>query len=470
MSKHTSPAVDASSAGSVQNDFSKGSVGAAVFRMAVPITLAQLVNVAYNLVDRMYIGRIPGAGALALTGLGLCLPVISLVTAFSRLCGAGGAPLCSIERGRGDLDQAERIMGNSFALLLIFGAALTLLGELFLSPILYAFGASAETFPYARDYARIYLLGTIPVLISLGMNNFINAQGFSKMGMLTVILGAVINIVLDPVLIFLLDMGVAGAAIATVIAQTCSAVWVLVFLTGRRAILKLHLRQLILRLAIVRRVLGLGLATFIFSVTNSLVAVVANRMLLSWGGDVYVGVMTVVNSIREVIMLPASGITSGSEPVMGFNYGAGRYDRVRRCIVVTNLSALVYNLLAWGTLLLLPGLLIRVFTSDAAILAAGVPALRTYYLCYFMMTLQLAGQSTFVALGKSRQAVIFSLLRKVILVTPLMLVLPGLGLGVMGVFWAEPIAEILGGTACFVTMILTVWRPLKRIEQEETAP
>ena len=469
MTDKQTPAVDASSsAGSVQNDFSQGSVGRAVFRMAVPITLAQLVNVAYNLVDRMYIGRIPDAGALALTGLGLCLPVISLVTAFSRLCGAGGAPLCSIERGRGDLEQAEKIMGNSFVLLLLFGAVLTLVGEVFLTPILYAFGASDETFPYAQAYARIYLLGTVPVLISLGMNNFINAQGFSKMGMLTVILGAVVNIILDPILIFALNMGVAGAAIATVIAQVCSAVWVLAFLTGKTAILKLRFRQFILRWRIVRRVLGLGAATFIFSVTNSLVAVVANRMLLSWGGDVYVGVMTVVNSIREVIMLPASGITSGAEPVMGFNYGAARYDRVRRCILVTSLSALVYNLLAWAALMLAPGLLIRVFTNDAAILTAGVPALRTYYLCYFMMTLQLAGQSTFVALGKSRQAVIFSLLRKVILVTPLMLVLPGLGMGVLGVFWAEPIAEILGGTACFTTMVLTVWKPLKHMEKELT--
>ncbi len=464
--RKNNPAEDASSAGDLQNDFSKGSVGRAIFRMAVPITLAQLVNVAYNLVDRMYIGRIPQAGALALTGLGLCLPVISLITAFSRLCGSGGAPLCSIERGRHDTQKAEQIMGNAFSLLVLFGVLLTVLGELFLQPVLYAFGASEETYPYARNYAWIYLLGTIPVLICLGMNSFINAQGFSKVGMLTVVLGAVVNILLDPLLIFVLHMGVKGAAVATVIAQVCSAAWVLAFLTGRHCILRLRLKNLILHRDIVSRILSLGLASFVFSVTNSVVAVVANRMLLSWGGDVYVGVMTVVNSIREIIMLPSSGITSGAEPILGYNYGAGCYRRVRRAVSVMCLSSMVYNVLVWLAVMLFPDAMIRIFTDETAILNAGIPAVRTFYLCYFIMTLQLGGQSVFVSLGKSRQAVFFSLLRKVIISTPLMLLLPGMWLGVMGVFWAEPVAEVLGGTACFITMICTVWRPLKKMEEQ----
>ena len=463
------PAAEGSAAGASQNDFSQGSVTGAIFRMAIPITLAQLVNVAYNLVDRMYIGRIPAAGALALTGLGLCLPVISIVTAFSRLCGAGGAPLVSIERGKRNLDRAEQIMGNAFGLLLFFGVLLTLIGEIFLEPILYAFGASAETYGYAHDYAFIYLLGNLFVLISLGMNNFINAQGFSRFGMLTVILGAVINIILDPILIFACDLGVKGAAIATVIAQGCSTAWVLWFLTGKRAILKLRLKYLLPRWEITKQILGLGLATFVFSLTNSLVQVVSNRMLLAWGGDVYVGVMTVVNSIREVMMLPCSGIGGGTEPVMGFNYGAKRYDRVRKCILVMSLSAVIYNVVTWSLLMLFPAPLIRVFTNDTGILNAGVPSLRIYYLCYFMMALQQAGQSSFVGLGKAKQAVTFSLLRKVVLVTPLMLLLPGLGLGVQGVFWSEPIADVLGSTACFITMILTVWRPMKKLEKEELA-
>ena len=455
------------STAAVDKDFSQGSIVKSILKMGIPITLAQLVNVAYNLVDRMYIGRIPAAGALALTGLGLCLPIISVVTAFSRLCGAGGAPLCSIERGRGDLEEAERIMGNAFGMLLFFGILLTVLGEIFLDRILVAFGASADTISYARDYASIYLLGNLFVLISLGMNNFINAQGFAGFGMLTVLLGAVINIILDPILIFALNMGIRGAAVATVIAQACSAVWVMCFLTGKRAILRLRLKYLFPQWRIIRRVLALGLASFVFSLTNSVVQVAANRMLLTWGGDLYVGIMTVINSVREVIMLPCSGITSGTEPVMGFNYGAKRYDRVCRCILFMIILALSYNLAAWGLIQLLPKFLIRIFTTDEEILRQGIGPLRIYYSCYYFMALQQGAQSTFVGLEKSKQAVFFSLLRKVILVVPLMLLLPGLGLGVNGVFWAEPIAEILGGTACFVTMIVSVWRPMKRAAENQ---
>ncbi len=453
-----------------KNDFSQGSVARAILRMAVPITAAQLINILYNLVDRMYIGHIPGTGALALTGLGLCLPVISLVTAFARLCGTGGAPLCSIERGRGDLEKAARIQGNSFLLLLISAVVLTAAGLIFIKPILYAFGASDATWPYAGAYGRIYLIGNTFVLISLGMNSFINAQGFAKTGMMTVALGAVVNLVLDPVFIFALDMGVRGAALATILAQGCSAAWVLKFLTGKKAILRLRLRDLRPDLALIRQILSLGMAGFIMAATNSLVQIVANRTLYAFGGDLYVGVMTILNSIREVIMMPIQGLTNGSEPVIGYNYGAKRYDRVRGSIRFTLVVGIAYNVAIWAVLMLAPTLLMRVFTNDAATLAAGPKAIRLYYMCYALMALQFCAQSAFVALGRSKQAIFFSMLRKVIVVVPAMLLLPRIGeLGVFGVFLAEPLSDCTCCIVCFATMMATVWFPMKKLEKETLA-
>ena len=447
------------------NDFSVGSVRGAIVRMAVPITLAQLINILYNIVDRMYIGHIPGAGALALTGLGLCLPVISIVMAFARLSGMGGGPLCSIERGKGDLEAAEHIMGNSFSLLLIFAGALTVLGEIFLRPLLYAFGASSDTIGYAVDYARIYLAGNLFVLISLGMNSFINAQGFARTGMMTTLVGAVANIALDPLMIFVLGWGVRGAAIATVISQGLSALWVMQFLTGKKAILKLRLRYLRLRWHWVKQILALGFSGFVMALTNSVVQVACNTVLSAFGGDLYVGVMTVINSIREVVSMPVQGITSASEPVLGFNYGAGKPRRVRQGIGFISLVAVGYSLLIWLVVRCVPGPMIRIFNSEPELVAAGIPALRLYFCAFFMQALQFAGQSTFVSLGKSRQAIFFSIFRKIILVTPLTLLLPRTGLGVSGVFWAEAISNVAGGLCCFGTMYFTVYRPLGKAEE-----
>lgn len=451
-----------------KNDFSRGSVSGAILKMAVPITAAQLLNILYNLVDRMYIGHIPGTGALALTGLGLCMPVISLVSAFSRLCGMGGAPLCSIERGRGDMEKAARIQGNAFLLLIVSAVVLTAVGLVFLKPILYAFGASDATWPYAGAYCRIYLIGNLFVLISLGMNNFINAQGFAKTGMMTVLVGAVINIVLDPIFIFALDMGVEGAALATILSQACSAVWVMIFLTGKRATLRLRLRDMIPDIRLIGKILSLGLAGFIMAASNSLVQIVSNRMVYAYGGDLYVGVMTIVNSIREIVMMPISGLTSGSEPVIGYNYGAGQYARVRKGIRFSCVAGLVYNTAAWALLMLCPTLLMRIFTDDAEILAAGPAVMRLYYMLYAFMALQFSAQSTFVALGRSKQAIFFSLLRKAIVVVPAMILLPRVaGLGVRGVFLAEPLSDCTCCIACFVTMLATVWFPLKKLEKEQ---
>ena len=445
-----------------ENDFSVGSIPKNILSLALPMTAAQLINILYNIVDRMYLGRIPAVGRLSLTGLGLCLPIISILMGFANLCGMGGAPLCSICRGHGEREEAEQIMGNAFALLLLFGVALTALGLAFKTPVLYLFGASEVTFPYANDYLTIYLLGTVFVMIGLGMNPFINAQGYGRMGMLTVALGAVVNIVLDPVFIFLLDMGVRGAAVATVLAQGCSAVWVLCFLSGRNTLLRLRPSTLRLQWRRVQRILGLGMSGFMMNLTNSLVQVLCNATLQIWGGDLYVSVMTVINSIREVISMPIQGITSACQPVLGYNYGAGAYDRVRQGIRFTAVVAMVYSFAVWALTMLIPGTLIHIFNSETALLEAGIPAFHIYFATFFCMTFQFIGQSTFVGLGKSHQAVFFSLLRKAFIVAPLTLLLPPLGFGVDGVFLAEPISNVLGGLACILTMYFTVYRRLGR--------
>lgn len=429
--------------------------------LALPMTAAQLVNVLYNVVDRMYIGRIPGEGRLALTGLGLCLPIISILIGFANLCGAGGAPLCSICRGRGEDEEAERIMGCSFTLLMVFGAVLTVLCLALRRPILYLFGASDATFPYARDYLTIYLTGTLFVMVGLGMNPFINSQGFGRVGMGTVTLGAAVNIALDPLFIFVLDMGVRGAALATVISQGCSAAWVLRFLTGKHTLLRLRRSAMHLEAGRVKRILSLGMSGFIMALTNSLVQVLCNATLQAWGGDLYVGVMTVVNSVREVITMPVSGVTQGCQPVLGYNYGAGEHERVRQGIRFTAAVTMAYSVAVWLLTLAFPGPLIRIFNDDPELIADGIPAFRIYFATFGFMSCQFIGQSVFVGLGRAKSAVFFSLLRKAFIVAPLTLLLPHLfGLGVNGVFLAEPISNVAGGLTCLLAMYVTVYRRL----------
>ena len=444
-----------------RNDFSKGSIPKTILSLAAPMTMAQLINVLYSVVDRMYLGRLPGH--LALTGLGLTMPIISILMGFANLCGMGGAPLCSIYRGKGENEEAEYVMGNSFTLLLILGVLATAVCLLIKKPMLYLFGASDATFPYADAYLTIYLLGTIFVMVSLGLNPFINSQGFAKTGMMTVGLGAVVNIVLDPIFIFVLDLGVQGAALATILAQGCSAVWVLHFLTGKKAILRLRLSRMVLTSRRVKRILSLGLAGFFVNLTNSLVQVVCNATLQTWGGDLYVGVMTILNSVRDILTMPVNGLTSGAQPVLGFNYGAQAYRRVKKGIVFMTLSCMAYTLVAWLLVFLFPQFFIQIFnTDDTALLQASIPALHMYFFGFFMMTFQFAGQSTFVALGKAKHAIFFSIFRKVIIVIPLTILLPGLfQMGVNGVFWAEPISNFVGGAASFITMLCTVWPALK---------
>lgn len=452
-----------------RNDFSKGSISGNIMSLALPMTAANLVNVLYNVVDRIYLGRLPGSSHLALTGLGIVMPIISILMGLASLCGSGGAPLCSICRGQGDDEEAERVMGNSFALLLLFGTIATAFFLIFRRPILYLFGASDDTFPYANDYMTIYLCGTLFVMISLGMNPFINSQGFGRIGMMTVALGAVTNIILDPIFIFALDMGVKGAALATVIAQGLSALWVLKFLTGPKVILRLRRSCLHLSFRRTKRIIGLGLSGFFMNMTNSLVQVVCNATLQGYGGDLYVGIMTIINSIREVFVMPVQGLVNGAQPVLGYNYGARKYSRVRESIRFSVKAIVLYSAAFWVLAMTAPGLLIQIFNDEAEVIAKGIPALRIYFALFIPMSLQMAGQNVFTSLGYSKRAVFFSLLRKAIINAPLTVILP-VWMGTNGVFTAEAVSQLLGGLACFTTMYFTVYRPLGKLEDDMPMP
>ena len=432
-----------------------------MMRQALPLIMAQIVNALYNIVDRIYIGQIPVEGRDAMTGLGVCFPIITLVSAFAYLAGNGGAPLAAIARGAGEPEKARRYMGNSTTLLLMFSAVLMAFFLAFKRPILLAFGASEATFPYADAYLAIYLAGTPAALISLGMNPFINMQGYPRIGMLTVVIGAALNIALDPLFIFVFNMGVRGAALASVLSQAVSAAWAVAFLTGRRAPIRLTGRSMRPYRKTLGEVVTLGFSNFTMSVTESAVQTVCNTTLFAFGGDLYVGVMTVINSIRQVIMLPMTGFAQGASPVIGFNYGAKAYERVRACIMFVTKVCVGYAAFAWLVFMLLPGVLIRAFNRDAALIAAGIPSIRLYFAMFFIMSLQMAGQYSFVALGKARQAIFFSFLRKGAIVIPLALILPRVGnLGVRGVFIAEPVSDVIGSTACYVTFMLTQWKAL----------
>lgn len=441
-------------------DFSKGPVWKCIIAQAVPLTIAQLVQLLYNVVDRIYIGHMEDGNSLALTGVGLTFPVVTLIMAFTALFGMGGVPLFSMERGGGDEEKAGRIMGNSFGLLLISSVILTVVGYVFAKPILFAFGASEDSFVYANEYLRIYLMGTVFSMITTGMNGYINAQGFPRIGMFSIIIGAVVNIILDPIFIFVFDMGVAGAALATIISQMLSAVWVLHFLFGKKAIVPLRLRNIRIDKDITKEICKLGTSNFIMQGTNCVVQIACNATLQSYGGDIYVGIMTVANSVREICSLPISGIVNGAQPVISYNYGAKDYKRVKTGINFNTLIGSGYTMFAWLLIILFPGFWFSVFSDDMQMLGAGISMLQIYFFGFVFMALQFAGQSTFQALGDAKHAIFFSLLRKAFIVVPLTLLLPMVGFGVKGVFLAEPISNVIGGTACYVTMRRTVYKRL----------
>jgi putative MATE family efflux protein len=444
-----------------QVDFGGENVRRNVLAVAAPMLVAQIVNLLYNIVDRIYIGKIPGEGTLALAGLGLCFPVITMVTAFANLFGLGGAPLCSIARGKKDTEGARKVMNNAFFMLILTGLCITVIGIAFHKPILYLFGASDTLYPYASAYMIIYLLGTVFVMISLGLNPYINSQGFAKVGMKTVTLGAVSNLILDPVFIFGLNLGVRGAAIATIISQFFSAIWVLRFLTGKKAELILNLRGFKPDWSCIFEIAKLGTSTFVMSFTNGLVQVVCNATLQVYGGDLYISVMTVINSIREIAQTPVMAITDGSSPIISYNYGAQKYELMKKAIRFMTRSCFAYTLIIWGLISAFPEMFIRIFNQDTALITAAVPSLHIYFFGFFMMAFQFTGQCVFKSLNKAPQAVFFSILRKAVIVAPLTIILPGIGgLGVAGVFMAEPISNFIGGLACYITMQCTVLRKI----------
>ena len=450
-----------------QLDFTRGSMAGVILRMAVPLTAAHLVNVLYNVVDRIYIGHIPGVGAMALTGVGLALPVITILSAFAGLFGQGGAPLFAIARGRGDDEEAGRILGNACSMLLISSAVLTALAELTAEPALRFLGAGDATIGYALRYLRLYVIGTPLVFLTLGMNPYVNAQGFARRGMLTVMLGAAANIVLDPVFMFVLGMGVRGAAAASVISQGLSAAWCMSFLTGKRVSVPLRRGYMPIRLRVVKKILSLGVTNFVMQSTNSLIQAVANRQLGLYGGDLYVGAMTIVNSLRTVFVEVVHGLSGGAQPVLGFNYGAGEKRRLLDGIRFTSLAGMAVAATFWICFVTFARPLVRIFTPDEAIIAVAVPAVRIFFCGSVFMALQFSGQCVFQGLGMAKRAITFSLLRKVVIVVPLMFLLPAVGLGANGVFWSEPISDLLGGGASFLTMLLTVYFPISR-EVKET--
>ena len=445
------------------NDFSTGKVSRHILSQAVPLALAQLVLLLYNVVDRIYIGHLSGTDSLALTGVGLAFPLVTLIAAFTSLFGSGGAAVFAIARGARQEERAAKLMGTSAALLAGASVILMAVCYLFREPILYLFGASDASYVYADAYLKIYLLGTLFSMMATGLNGFINAQGFPRIGMLTTMIGAILNLILDPVFIFALHMGVAGAALATVISQFVSAVWVFRFLTGPRTLYKLSRKYFRVVPSMAKEICAVGASGFIMQATNCLDQVECNAQLQIWGGDLYVGIMTVTNSIREVLSLAVLGIASGAQPVMGYNYGARKYHRVRESIRFTAIIGTAYTIIAWLAVIAFPRQLVGIFTSDAAMLEAAPAVLKIYFFGFVFMSLQFAGQSVFQGLGFARRAITFSLLRKVVIVVPLTLLLPGLGFGLRGVYMAEPISNVIGGTACFVTMILTVYRPLGRM-------
>lgn len=442
------------------NDFSKGPVWKCIVVQAVPLTIAQLVQLLYNVVDRIYLGHMGDGNSLALTGVGLTFPIVSLIMAFAALFGIGGVPLFAMARGAGDEEKAGKIMGNSFALVLVSAVVLTICGYLFGRPILFAFGASEESYVYASQYLNIYLIGTVFSMLTTGMNGYINAQGFPKIGMLSTIIGAVTNIILDPVFIFGLDMGVSGAALATIIGQCFSAIWVLKFLFGKKVMIPLKMNNIRIKKQTTLEIFRLGMSNFIMHGTNCVVQVACNATLQAYGGDLYVGIMTVANSIREIFMLPVSGIMNGAQPVLSFNYGAKDYKRVKAGIRFNTWLGSTYTLFAWLLVVLFPGFWFGIFSDDIQMMEIGIEMIKIYFFGFVFMAFQVSGQSVFQSLGDAKHAIFFSLLRKVIIVVPLTLLFPRIGFGAAGVYMAEPVSNVIGGLACYITMRLTIYKKL----------
>lgn len=425
----------------------KEPIGKLLFKLAIPTVLAQLVNMLYNIVDRIFIGHMEGIGDTALTGVGVCMPIILAVSAFAALVSAGGAPRASICMGEGKQDEAERILGNCFALQLAVSAILTAVILIFNEDLLWAFGASEKTIGYATDYMGIYAIGTVFVQLTLGMNSYITAQGFTKESMVSVLIGAVCNIVLDPVFIFGFGMGVRGAALATVISQCASCIWALAFLFGKKTTLKIRRENIRIEGRVVLPCIALGLAPFIMQMSESVISVCFNSSLQDYGGDIAVGAMTILTSVMQFAMLPLQGVAQGAQPITSYNYGAGNKDRVKKSFFTLLGVSLVYSVVLWGLIMLFPDVFASIFTDKPELIAFTRTALRIYCGGLFIFGIQIAAQMTFIALGKALSSIIVAVVRKFVLLLPLIYIVPLLAEDkTLGVYLAEPIADIIAVT------------------------
>lgn len=442
-------------------------VGKLLFSLAVPAIAAQVVNLLYNMIDRIYIGHIKDVGTTALTGVGITLPVLMLVAAFAALVGFGGAPRAAIAMGKGDNKEAEKILGCCVCMIIFISIVLTVVFSVFSTKILYAFGASDDTIVYARQYMKIYVLGTIFVQITTGLNAFITSQGFASVGMKTVMIGAGFNIVLDPLFIFVFDMGVRGAALATVLSQAVSAVWVICFLCGKKSILRLRRENVRLVPAVMGPVLALGISPFIMQSTESLLSVCFNTSLGKYGGDIAVGAMTILASVMQTAMMPIQGLAQGMQPIVSFNYGAEQYHRVKKAFLLTLRSCLIYTSAMWLAAMLFPNVLASIFTTDEELIAYTVWALRIYMAACCLFGAQIACQQTFVALGKAVHSLFLAVLRKIILLIPMIYILPHfLEDKVFAVFLAEPVSDTLAVITTVTLFFSTAWKMIRSGEIE----
>lgn len=430
------------------------SVGKLLFKLATPAIIAQIVNVLYNIVDRIFIGRMEN-GEVAMAGVGVAFPIIIIITACSYLIGMGGGPLAAIKMGEQNNDEAEKIMSNSFSVLVILAILLTIGFKIGKEPLLWMFGASESTIGYSMDYLNIYLIGTVFVQISMGMNTFINTQGFATTGMMTVAIGALINIILDPIFIFGFNMGVKGAALATIIAQGVSAIWVLMFLFGNKSILKIKKKYMIPKASIILPVLGLGISPFIMQSTESLVLIALNSKLQMYGGDLAVGSMAIMSSIMQILMLPNMGVTQGAQPIISYNYGSGQLDRVKKTFKLCLLSCFTYSTILWLLLMIFPAFFVSIFNKNPQLLSMTSWSIKIYFAGAFMFGIQIACQQTFLALGKATISLVLALLRKIVLLIPLIFILPTFfNEKLFAVILAEPVADITAATITAISFFI----------------
>lgn len=447
----------------MNQDMGSGNVKKLLASLAVPAVVAQVINLLYNIVDRIYIGHIPKIGASALTGVGLFMPILMLINAFAMLAGSGGAPRAAIAMGKKDNDTAEKIVGNCFSLLLGFAVVLTAVFYFSAPTLLRLFGASSVTLPYAVDYARIYILGSVFVLIVMGMNPFITTQGFAKISMLTTVIGAVINIILDPIFIFVLEMGVKGAALATVLSQAVGAAWILRFLSGKKTILRLKKENMKLILNVILPCLGLGISTFVMLSTESLLSISFTSSLSRYGGDIAVGAMTIITSVSQLVTMPLQGICQGGQPIISYNYGAGNKSRVKEAFFTQFGACILYTTLFWAALMIVPQIFAGMFTNDTALMKYTTWAIRIYMAGIFSVGFQISCQQSFMALGQAKVSLLLACLRKIILLIPLIFILPLFFADkVFAVFLAEPVSDIVAAAVTTITFLTQFNKILKK--------